>query len=429
MTIGFAGMSHLGLVSSLAAAARGFDVVCYDPDSTRCAELQRGEFPIVEAGLDELFAKHGSRVTYTADAGRLAPCALVYVAVDVPTASTGVSDLRPVVGLVHEVDRALPDDARIVVLSQVAPGFTRALRPSLRAGRGLMYQVETLIFGVAVERALHPERIIVGCDQPDQPLPIAYRLFLDAFECPVLPMRYESAELAKIAINMFLVSSVSTTNTLAEICEAIGADWSEIAPALRLDRRIGEHAYLSPGLGISGGNLERDLATISAISAARNTDAGVVDAWRRNSQYRKAWVFRTLQAEALGDDARVGIWGLAYKAGTASTKNSPALDFLDAARSIAAQAYDPKVRLAEGADASVEQVDTPLAACQGVDALAVLTPWPEFRTVPLGEVRARMRGTVIIDPHGVLDRQQCMALGFRYRRLGMPLADESHAEA
>jgi len=228
---------------------------------------------------------------------------------------------------------------------------------------------------------------------------------------------------------MFLVSSVSTTNTLAEICEAIGADWSEIAPALRLDRRIGEHAYLNPGLGISGGNLERDLATITGISGRCNTDAGVVDAWRRNSQHRKAWVFRVLQAEALGDDTSVGLWGLAYKAGTASTKNSPALDFLDAVRPTPVRAYDPKVRLTEGVDASVEQVDTPLAACQGVDALAVLTPWPEFRTVPLDEAKARMRGTVIIDPYGILDRQECQAHGFRYRRLGVPMADESNGEA
>src|SRR5207245_1505995 len=82
---------------------------------------------------------------------------------------------------------------------------------------------------------------------------------------PILPMRYESAELAKISINMFLVASISTTNTLAELCERIGADWSEIVPALKLDKRIGQHAYLAPGLGIAGGNLERDLTTVCRL--------------------------------------------------------------------------------------------------------------------------------------------------------------------
>src|SRR5439155_15766795 len=131
----------------------------------------------------------------------------------------------------------------------------------------LHYQVETLIFGRAVERALFPERFMVGCADPGQPLPQGFDEPLAAFKCPILPMLYESAELAKIAINIFLVASVTATNTLAEVCERIGADWGEIAPALRLDKRIGSSAYLSPGLGLSGGNLERDLATVLGLAS------------------------------------------------------------------------------------------------------------------------------------------------------------------
>src|SRR5207249_963250 len=115
-------------------------------------------------------------------------------------------------------------------LSVEAPGFTRRLRGELLtsgAAAEIYYQVETLIFGRAVERALHPERHMVGAADPAKPLPEAFRRWHETFHCPVLVMRYESAELAKIAINLFLVSSVSTTNMLAEVCEQIGADWSE----------------------------------------------------------------------------------------------------------------------------------------------------------------------------------------------------------
>src|SRR4029078_8790702 len=119
-----------------------------------------------------------------------------------------------------------------------------------------------LVFGRAVERALYPERFIVGCPDPSAPLPDAFSAFLKLFGCPMLTMRLESAELTKIAINCFLVASVSTANTLAELCEGIGADWSEMVPGLLLDKRIGQHAYLTAGLGIAGGNLERDLATV-----------------------------------------------------------------------------------------------------------------------------------------------------------------------
>ena len=165
-------------------------------------------------------------------------------------------------------------DAVMVVLSQVPPGYTRAL--GVLPPQRLYYQVETLVFGQAVERATKPERTIVGCADPAAPLNPRFRAVLDAFGCPILPMRYESAELAKISINCCLVASVTVGNTLAELCEQIGADWSEIAPALKLDRRIGPYAYLTPGLGIAGGNLERDLATVQRLSDAHGTEAGLI---------------------------------------------------------------------------------------------------------------------------------------------------------
>src|SRR5919109_5597208 len=141
-------------------------------------------------------------------------------------------------------------------------------------------------------RRATPVRSIVGCADPAAPLDARFRAVLDAFGCPILPMRYESAELAKISINCCLVASVSVANTLAELCERIGADWREIAPALKLDRRIGAYAYLAPGLGIAGGNLERDLATVSRLSEGQGTEAGMITAWLRNSRYRRGWALR-----------------------------------------------------------------------------------------------------------------------------------------
>jgi UDPglucose 6-dehydrogenase len=210
-----------------------------------------------------------------------------------------------------------------VALSQVPPGYTRARQ---RLGRTLIYQVETLIFGRAVERALNPERTIIGLPDPVAPLPPAYHAYLQGHgNPPLLPMRLESAELAKISINCCLVASVAVANTLSELCERIGADWSEIAPALKLDRRIGPHSYLTPGLGIAGGNLERDLATVLRFAEAHHTDAGVVAAWVANSRHRKAWSAQVVKAELLEKNprARIAVLGLAYKENTHSIKNSP----------------------------------------------------------------------------------------------------------
>jgi UDPglucose 6-dehydrogenase len=284
----------------------------------------------------------------------------------------------------------------------------------------LFYQVETLVFGNAVARALHPERYIVGCGA-DAAIPELYGEFLSAFHCPILTMRYESAELCKIAINCFLVSSVSTTNMLAEICEKIGADWREIASALRLDKRIGPHAYLTPGLGIAGGNLERDLVSIQTLAAEKGTDARLVAAWQNNSARRKEWALRLLHEEGLLDQTKrsqLAVWGLTYKEGTHSTKNSPALALIRSLHSYPIRAYDPAVHLHSSDFPHVTAFPSALDAARSADVLLIMTPWLEFSQAPLPELRELMRGAHLLDPFGVLDRDVCLELGFNYRMLG-----------
>ena len=252
----------------------------------------------------------------------------IYVSPDIPTDDSATSDLAAIEGLLDTAMDAARDDAVVVVLSQVPPGFTRQHQKS---GRLLLYQVETLVFGRAVERATRPERFIVGCPDPECPLPPPLATFLASFDCPILPMRFESAELCKIAINCCLAATVTVANTLAETCERIGADWSEIAPALKLDRRIGAYSYLSPGLGIAGGNIERDLATVIRLSREHGTDAGAIRAFVANSAYRKDWALRTLHDALLGKtpNAKLAVLGLAYKENTHSVKNSPSIALIE----------------------------------------------------------------------------------------------------
>jgi len=285
----------------------------------------------------------------------------------------------------------------------------------------IYYQVETLIFGDALARAVRPERFMVGCADPKAPFPDAYQRFLAAFDCPILPMRYESAELCKIAINCFLVSTVSTANTLAEICENIQADWSEIAPALLLDKRIGVHAYLKPGLGIAGGNLERDLVTVQNLAATYGCDSRVVTAWQQNSAYARDWVLRRLSVlGVLAEDgeAVLSLWGLAYKPETHSTKNSPALALLRALPDYRWQAYDPVASIPAEDFPGVCLSSSPVESARNANALVVMTPWKQFADVELDAVRTVMRGREILDPYSALDRARCLQHGFRYHSLG-----------
>lgn len=426
--IGFAGLTHLGINYSLATAAKGFEVVAFHPSAELVADLSSGKFPIEEPGLADLFAANKNKIRFTASATDLSACELVFVSLDVKTDEANRSDVAPLMKLLGQIAPCLRKGSTLVLLSQVNPGFTRGLREDLLRHScevEVFYQVETLIFGRAVERALDPERYMVGAADPTEPLPAPLQQWHDTFGCPVLVMRYESAELAKIAINFFLVSSVSTTNTLAEVCEHIGADWNEIAPALRLDARIGPKAYLTPGLGLAGGNLERDLVTVKRLAEGSPADTGLVDAWQRNSAHRKDWTARTLReaAQKRGLDLKnavIAVWGLAYKENTHSTKNSPSLQFLAGFPEARKQAYDPAVKLSADAFPQFRQFASALDCCQGADALVIPTPWPEFRTADLKAICAAMRGHIILDPFGLLDGAQAAALGFDYYRLGVP---------
>jgi UDPglucose 6-dehydrogenase len=419
--IGFIGLSHLGLNYSLATAAKGLDVVCYDPDASLVRRLNDGVFPIEEPGFLELFGRHRGRIHYTSEPADLGNCSLVFYALDVPTNERNESDLRPLTALIGDTAPSLSQHSIAIVMSQVKPGYTRSLvgRSKLRP-QTWFYQVETLIFGAAVQRAMEPERFIVGAADPSSPLPDAYTTWLGAFGCPVLVMRYESAELAKIAINLFLVSTVSTTNTLAEICEAIGADWSEIAPALRLDKRIGPHAYLKPGLGIAGGNLERDLVTVAGIAAENHTEAGIVAAWQRNSAHAKSWVLRTLESEFRDGKpaARIAVWGLAYKQDTQSIKNSASIELIRTLSACEIHAYDPVAKVETAFLPNLRIQTGALASLAEADALVIMTPWKEFSTISVSDIRDTMRGKLVVDPYGVLDQRECVSSGLRHVQIG-----------
>lgn len=416
--VGFAGMTHLGLNSAVGAAEKGFDVVCFDGDAALASRLSNGQLPVVEPDLPELVAKNTKRLHFTSQVNDLARCQLVYVAPDVATDDHGASDLSVLQSLLDKVEPVLAPGAVAVILSQVPPGFTRARRA--KTGANLYYQVETLIFGRAIERTLYPERYIVGCDSPEQPLPDVLRRYLESYGCPILPMRFESAELAKISINMCLIASVGVANMMAELCERVGADWSEIVPSLKLDRRIGQYSYIGAGLGIAGGNLERDIATVVRLAGLTGSDAGIAQSWVANSGHRKQWPLRTLHATILERMVApsIAVLGLAYKENTASIKNSAAVALIRALQPFRLRAYDPVVKAEVGWHPQLTQTASALEAATGADAVCVLTPWPEFKNLVPAQLAKVMTGKVLLDPYRLLDRGLCATAGLDYHTLG-----------
>jgi UDPglucose 6-dehydrogenase len=398
LKIGFAGLTHLGINSLAAASAKGCKVVGYDSSCELVNQLNSSNLHINEEGLNELLHKNREHITFTRAIGELASCDLVYISSDVMTDESGVSELQSVEKLIYDVLDTIAESTALVVLCQVPPGFTRKIASF---HKNTFYQVETLIFGRAIERALHPERFILGCSDP-QRVDKNLWLFLLSFDCPIFPMSFESAELNKTAINLFLAANVSTANTLAELCEAIGADWSDIVPSLRLDKRIGEFAYIETGLGLSGGNIERDLKTISNLSTENEVNSIVVDSFISHSKFRKKWLSRKYK-ELLQDlsEPKIGVLGLSYKENTHSIKNSPSLDFLALLPNTRVKVYDPIVKKLPD-NFNVIHCQDVYSVAAGVDILFINTPWQEFSQLDEEKLILAMRTKIIVDPYKML---------------------------
>ena len=186
----------------------------------------------------------------------------IFVSEDTTTGDEGRRDTTRIRELVHDAALRRKDKAPIVLTSQVEPGFTRSL-----GLKDIYHMAETLRIKDALERAISPEQFIVGMADPSQPIHAALAVYIASFDAAVTIMTFEEAEFAKIAINMFLAAQVNTTNTLSTAAAIVGARWQKIAAVLKLDRRIGPHAYLEPGRWQDSKHLLRDHYTLEAILA------------------------------------------------------------------------------------------------------------------------------------------------------------------
>jgi len=396
MIVGFLGLTHLGIVYSCATADRGVSVVQFDPDSAVTTRLANGQLGVSEPGLEELWSRTTTNRKLSRNPADLSACDLLFVVADVATDEEGRSNLDEVRQLVHVALQNSRPEIPVVIRSQVPPGFSRGLADS---DRTVYYQVETLVFADAVGRASAPDRHIIGVADVDRPLSGAYLDWLELFRAPLHIMSFESAELAKISINLFLAASVSTTNSLAELCERVGANWEEIVPSLQADARIGPHAYLRPGLGISGGNLERDLKSFVDLAFGSGSDSRVIESFVANSEYRKAVVSRRLEELELPRESIVGMLGLAYKPGTASTKNSPSIKVIQENPHLRFIVHDPRVRDLQAHNVvHASDIDEVLASA---DVLLIMTPWRDYEILNerVGDLRTKK---MIIDPFGVI---------------------------
>ena len=341
MKLGFIGLSHLGLCYLAASAVKKCNIVGYTKNTETLNLLSQFKIPINEPNLIEIIRKNKKRIKFTDDISSLNNVDIIFISLDIKTSEKGVSDLKELNDYLKIIYKNINKNKILVLLSQVPPGFTDNIKWNKSK---LYYQVETLVFGSAIERALYPERIIVGKNDKKLKIPNNLSKYYNLFSNNHIIMSYKSAELTKISINIFLASSITTTNTLAEICENISADWDDIVPALRSDKRIGNFAYLKPGLGIGGGNILRDIKSIKKIAIRHKSSKSLMDAILLNSKRRQLWILEKINKliKKIKID-KITLLGLSYKEGTNSTLNSASIFLVKNMKDITFYAYDPIV--------------------------------------------------------------------------------------
>jgi len=312
----YLGLSHLSLCYSAAALKKGYQVTIVD-FKKNIDDYKDGKFKVHEPQLNNILKKYKKNFLISEDFNYLKNAKIIFLAKDLKTNKKNKIEIEEIIKLLRKIS-FLKLKKILVIKSQVPVGFTRRVnwKKTLK-----FHYVETLVFGSAIKRAINPERIIIGKDNNKIKLPRILNLYLKKFNCPILEMNYSESELTKGFINTFLAAQVITTNYLNEFSKKYTADWEKIKNALILDKRIGKFAYLNPGLGLSGGNIERDLKTISDERINLNLNNSLTKIFLQYSDHYKKWPVHFINKNF--KNKKIGILGFTYKENTLSSKNAP----------------------------------------------------------------------------------------------------------
>ncbi|MFN7151729.1 MAG: UDP-glucose dehydrogenase family protein [Microthrixaceae bacterium] len=421
--IAVVGTGYVGLTTGSCLAHLGHRVTCIDNNPAKIAMIESGVMPISEDGLTEIVAEgRGSgRLQFTSDTAQgVTGAEFVLLCVPTPQAEDGSADLRYIEIAAREISPHLAPDAVIINKSTVPVGSTQVVADAL--GRDDVHVVsnpEFLREGHAVSDFLNPERVVVGAE--DEAVAFRVAALHLRLSAPLLVTDPASAELIKYASNAFLALKISYVNAIAAVAEAVDADIDDVVKGLGLDGRIGAK-FLQPGPGWGGSCLPKDTSALIRIAEDANYDFSLLkDVVNVNREQFERVVTKT--EEVLGAPVgghRIAVWGLTFKAHTDDLRDSPAIEIVRRLLAAGASvcAFDPEVE--KGADVveGLEVADTAYAACEGADALVVLTEWPEFGRTDLDRVADALVAPRIVDTRNVVDRTALERRGFTYRGIG-----------
>ncbi|WP_020618538.1 UDP-glucose dehydrogenase family protein [Paenibacillus daejeonensis] len=431
MKLTFIGTGYVGLVSGVCFSELGNHVTCVDKDAAKIARLNAGESPIYEPGLEELMAtgREAGRLQFTDQLTEAVHNAeVIYICVGTPSMPSGEANLSYIKQAAQDIALAMNGYKVIVVKSTVPVGTNDLIESIISQLSPHPFDVvsipEFLREGSAIQDTLKPDRIIIGTDSEKAAglLTELHRPLTDR----IMVTERRSAEMIKYASNAFLATKISFINEIANICEKVGADVTQVAQGMGYDQRIGS-SFLQAGIGYGGSCFPKD--TDALIQIAGNVDyefkllKSVVEV---NKDQRFNVIDKLEHSLGYLSGKRIGIWGLAFKPNTDDVREAPALDIIAALLEAGAevQAYDPvatpNFRSVFDREAEVEWTNSPLAAAEECDALCLLTDWSEFKSIDLVRVHGVMRQPILIDGRNVYTKEQIDGAAFQYYSVGRP---------
>ena len=319
--ITFLGISHLSLSYAASALYYGEKVLILD-NKNEIKLYKENKLKIFEPNLDKILKKFSENFRVSSNFKDANKSDIFFLAKDIKTDKKNNILLKESEKLLKQV--AIYKKKILIIMNQVPVGFTRKINWNKK---NLYHFVETLVFGDAINRAIKPERIIVGKKSIDTKIPKKLLNFLKLYNCEIIQMTYEESELTKSFINTYLASQLITTNFLSEITNYFKSSWDRIIYAVTLDKRIGNKGYFKPGLGISGGNIERDIQSLNKITKYSKIKNKLPVFYIRSNNYSRKWINKIIIKQKIRNK-KISLLGFTYKENTLSTKNALQIDLL-----------------------------------------------------------------------------------------------------
>ena len=430
MNICVIGTGYVGLVTGVVFADMGNDVVCVDRLQEKIDGLNKGVMPIYEPGLEEMVSRNvgDGRLQFTTDLdGAVQKAEIVFIAVGTPPREDGSTDLSYVEGAAKGIARALDRYKVIVNKSTVPVGTGDFVRNVIETNkrRAVDFDVvsnpEFLREGSAITDTLVPDRIVIGA--PSKIVAMRLLELYAPLERPMIVTDVASAEMIKYASNAFLATKISFANAIANVCEAAGADVTQVVKGMGLDARIGQ-AFLNAGLGYGGSCFPKDTRSLLHTSQAFGCDFPLLAATIETNELQPKRFIAKIH-DALGGDSlkgkTVGVLGLAFKANTDDMREAKSLDVITdlLASGAAVKTYDPiAMENTKAIFPHITYCANAYEVATDADALVIVTEWNEFKNLNFERISSLMTRPLILDGRNLYDPERLRRLGFEYHSIG-----------